>query len=207
MTNAEPSTSPPAVAEYVNAKIAPRFHEQVRAAEQRLTAAQRELDDLRAAEGTIVWEVTGPPASVCYVNVANGVMTVSDRPAAEPLMSVSQSTADWGRFTGELAQANVFAGDPRRPMGRARMDRLRAIKGALRFVLTGLADGGSWSCTLYLGAGPRPAEPQTTITIPVDVVGKIQSGQLDPQMAFMQGQVKFAGDPGLAMQLGMALFM
>src|SRR5438445_11923031 len=123
MVNAEQPSAPPSVAEYVSAKIAPRFHEQVRTAEQRLTAAQRELDDLRAAAGTIVWEVTGPPEAVCYVSVADGVMTVTDRPASEPLMTVSQSAADWARFTGELAQANVFAGDPRRPMGRARMDR------------------------------------------------------------------------------------
>jgi len=205
MTDAEKTAIPPPLGEFLRAQIAPRFGELVHAVEQRLAAAQRELDDLRAAAGTIAWEVDGAPPAVCYANITGGTMTVADRPLGEPLMTVAQSDADWARFSGGMA--GLFGGDSRRPLGRARIERIRALKGALRFVLTGLSDGGTWSCTLYFGSGPRPAEPQTTITIPADMVAKIQAGQMDPQVAFMQGQVKLAGDMGLAMQLGMALFM
>jgi hypothetical protein len=205
MTDAESTPAVPRLDDYLRGQVAPRFLQLLRAAEHRLAAAQREVDDLRGAAGTIAWEVSAPSPVVCYVNLADGEMTVADRPSTEPFMTVSQTEADWSRFTSSLAA--LFGGDPRRPLGRARIERLRALKGAVRFVLTGFQDGGSWTCTLSFGSGPRPSEPQSTVTLAVDVVGKIQSGALEPQVAFMQGQVKLSGDPGLPMQLGMALFM
>jgi len=205
MTDAPNTTIPPPLDEYLRANVAPRFRELVSGVEQRLAAAQRDLDDLRAAAGTIAWEIGGETPTVSYVNIANGEMTVAAQPASAPFMTVSQSAADWARFTGGMA--GLFGADSRRPLGRARIERVRAIKGAIRFVLTGLPDGGTWTCTLHFGTGPRPAEAPTTVTLAADVVTKMQSGQLEPQMAFMQGQVKLSGDPGLAMQLGMALFL
>lgn len=205
MTDAETKPQVPLLDEYLRNQIAPRFRQLVSAAAQRVAAAQRELDDLRAADGTMTWEITGSPAAVCHINIAGGEMTVADQPAAEPFMTVVMADADWARFASGMA--GLFGGDTRRPFGRSRIERVRAVKGAVRFVLTGLQDGSSWTCTLCFGPGPRPAEPQTTVTLAADVVAKIQAGQLDPQVAFMQGQVKLSGDPGLAMQLGMALFL
>ena len=192
---------------YLREHIAPRFHAVVNAAEQRVTAAQRDLDDLRAAAGTMRWEVTGPAPATCFVNIANGEMKVEDHPLADPFMTISQSEADWARFTAGMAHTGFLSGQVRRPLGRSRIERLRAVRGALRFVLTGLPDGNAWTFTLCFGAGPRPAEPQTTVTVPADLVPKIQSGQIDPQLAFMQEQVKISGDLSLAMQLGTALFL
>lgn len=205
MTESQTGESTPKIDAYLRERIAPRFREMVRAAEQRVAAAQRELDDLRGATATLAWEIAGAAPVACYLNIANGEMTVAEQPAAEPLMTVSQSDADWARFA--TGMSGFLGGDRRRPLGRARIDRLRTVKGAVRFVLTGLPDGGAWTCTMYFGSGPRPREPQTTVTLTADIVGKIQAGQLDPQAAFMQGQVRIAGDMGLAMQLGMAMFM
>lgn len=204
MSETQPASAP-SLETYLQTKVTPRFGEQMRAAEQRLAEAQREVDDLRAASGTIAWQITGPSPAVAYVNIADGEMRVAEQPQAEPFMTISQSAADWERFTtGALP---MMGGTTRRPFGRARIDRVRALKGGIRFVLTELPDGASWTCTLYFGTGSRPAEPQTTVTISADLVDKIQSGQVQPQIAFMQGLIRITGDPALAMQLGMALFM
>lgn len=205
MTEAGPTSDVPRLDEHLRNHVAPRFRQLVSAAAQRVVNAQRELDDLRAATGTMTWEVTGNAPAVCHINIANGEMTVADQPATEAFLTVVLAEADWARFAGGMA--GLFGGDQRRPLGRSRIEHVRAVKGAIRFVLTGLQDGSSWTCTVHFGPGPRPAEPQTTVTLAADVVAKIQAGQLDPQVAFMQGQVKLSGDPGLAMQLGMALFL
>jgi hypothetical protein len=202
-----PNQTPAALDGYLREHIAPRFRDLVNAAEQKVTTAQHDLEDLRAATGTMLWEVTGPTPATCFVNIADGEMKVEDHPLADPFMTISQSEADWARFTAGVAHTGFLSGQARRPLGRSRIERLRGVRGALRFVLTGLPDGGTWTFTLCFGAGPRPAEPQTTITVPADLVPKIQSGQIDPQLAFMQGQVKISGNLGLAMQLGTALFL
>src|SRR5215470_3667405 len=184
MSDSEQTAAVPSLQDYLQTSVAPRFAELVRGAEQRQAAAQRELDDLRAASGTMAWEISGAAPARCYVNIAAGVMTVATEPSAEPFMTVSQSADDWVRFTSSMA--GLFGGDPRRPLGRSRIERVRAIKGAVRFVLSGLPDGSAWTCTLYFGNAPRPAEPQTTVTMAAELVSQIQAGKLDPQVAFMQ---------------------
>jgi len=205
MSNSADAPSIPTLESFLRAEVTPRFQELVDTAEGKVAAAQKELEDLRAAKGTMAWEIEGPSPTVRYVNIIDGAMTVAAEGLEPPFMIVAQSEADWARFTGGMA--GLFGADNRRPFGRSRIDRVRSLKGAVRFVLTGLPDGSSWSCTLYFGPPPRPTEPQTTVSLSADLVKQIQSGQLNPQMAFMQGQLKMTGDAGLAMQLGMALFL
>lgn len=193
------------VAEQLRARVASRFEQVTGDLQKRLEALQREVADLRAARGSVHFEVDGVGAA--YLNLADGRMLVEDVPLDAPFMAVVLSEPDWRRFADGTVSSGLLGGPAgERPLGQSRIQRVRAIKGVVRFVLTGLADG-DWTVTTYFGEVARPSSPQTTITVAADVAEKLQRGELNPQMAFMQGQVRMEGDAGLAMQIGMALMM
>jgi putative sterol carrier protein len=193
----------PTLAAVLNEKVAPRFAQVLSDAQRRLEALQREVDDLRAARGTLQWEVDG--LGTCYLNVDGGQVAVADAPLEAPFMTIALSRADWDRFASGAVAPGMMSGN-RQGLGESRVQRLKALKGSVRFVVSGFADG-EWTSTIHFGAGPRPEQPQTTIRINAEAAEKMQRGELNPQMAFMQGQVRLEGDAALAMQVGMAMAM
>jgi len=197
-------SSVPSVEEFLAQRVAPRFAEQVRDLEKRLAELERQLADLRAAEGTIAWRIEGPETVVRYANFAGGEMRIASEPTHPPLMTIVQTQEDWARFAGGLPVP--LGADPRRPLGKSRVERIKTVSGTVRFVLTGI-EGVDWSCLVVFGNASLEGEPRVTITIPAATVAELQQGKLDPQAAFMQGRIKIAGDMGFAMQLGMTLFL
>lgn len=194
----------PTLQEFLKTRVAHKFSEMVAKADQRLAQARREVEDLQAATGTVAWEVGDPEPARWFANLAGGQMTVSEQPAGDPFMVVTLSAADWKRLAADTPAGMFTEND--RPFGKTRIDRVRGVKGSMRFVLTDLPGGGDFTVTLHFG-GERLAEPKATVQVPADVVRKIQSGALNPQAAFMQGQMTLIGDMAFAMQLGMALFL
>jgi hypothetical protein len=79
--------------------------------------------------------------------------------------------------------------------------------GSVQVVVTGAPGGdGKWHLLLDDGvvteaaAGTRPA-PDLTLTIGYPEGEAMAAGDLDPSVAFMQGRMKTAGDPGLVLDL------
>jgi len=87
----------------------------------------------------------------------------------------------------------------------AQKAKIKGINAVIQVVLTG-EDGGEYYMTLADGAFStakgKADSPNMTITQAVGDWREINSGRLNPQMAFMSGKIKVSGDMSLAMKLG-----
>ena len=83
--------------------------------------------------------------------------------------------------------------------------KIKDINAVIQFVLTG-DDGGDYYIDLKDGefqvAKGKADNAKLTITQSVEDWRKVNSGELNPQMAFMSGKLKISGDMSLAMKLG-----
>lgn len=77
------------------------------------------------------------------------------------------------------------------------------INSTYKFVVSGDA-GGTWFVDLTVPGGAittEDKEAKCTVTITDENLVAIVNGKLNPQMAFMSGKLKVAGDMGLALKL------
>jgi putative sterol carrier protein len=56
----------------------------------------------------------------------------------------------------------------------------------------------------HFGTAPVPSEAKTRIRVDAEVYRDLRSGALDPQLAFMNQQIRVEGDMQAAMQLALA---
>ena len=189
---------------FLREHVAPRARRRIEELRDHIGRLERELQDRLAAEATIQLELEGSGGGTWYLTLRDGDMQVVDRPAELPLMHVSQTREDWEA----LARAQLATGGGGAPSGadltRTRVERLRMLDGALRFLL--VTDEGDRVVTVRFGTSDAPA-PRCTLRLRADDARRLQTAELTPQAAFLQGLVKIEGDLAFAMQVGAALFL
>lgn len=169
----------------------------------KIAMLQKDLDERLGAEATIKLELAGDGGGTWYVNVKNGEATIDPSPAGEPILAIYQ-TVDAFRRGAAAGGGGLGGPGQQQDLTKSRVARMKAIKGSVEFRVTE-AEGGDLSVILCFGGVPKPETAQATITVKAADAKKMSTGELNPQVAFMQGALKISGDAAFAMQLGMAM--
>jgi hypothetical protein len=171
-------------------------------------AAQRALEGMRQVDATLRFDVRGAGGGTWYVNLAQGRASAGDAPAQPPFLRIEIDGADFEPLWREAGD-NVLGflggvsgmGAPIK-LTRGRVEQISALKGALRFQLTG---EGGFQLVARLGVDADEAPPQGSIRVDTQAYRELRAGRLQPQDAFLAGQIQIEGDMQLAMQLALAV--
>ena len=162
---------------------------------------------MRAVDATIRIEVEGPDGGTFFLNIEGGLMSPGDRAAHRPFLTVIQDRRAFERVAREAGDSALavlgglsgLAGEI--VLTRARVESLSAVNALVCFEVTG-EEG--FALRTHFGSAPMPAEPQTRITVAEQAYRQLREGALDPQLAFMNEQIRVEGDLQPAMQLALA---
>jgi len=183
---------------FLRDQVAPRVARQIEELRGEIERLHRELADRLTAEATIALVLEGSGGGTWYLNLRDGHMTVADQPAAPPLVSVHQTRSDWEVLASAAGGGTPMGGD----LTASRIERLRAIRGTLEFRLA----TGDGERRVEVRLGTDGSGSRCTLSLRAEDALRLQSGELRPEAAFIQGLVKLQGDVTLAMQLGAVLF-
>ncbi len=184
-----------------------QFNAVLREQERAVETAQRVLDGMRGVDASIRVEIRGEGGGTFFLNIAAGRLTPGDAPVHPPFLTLVQDLHSFERFAAELGGSalgflGALSGMAREMrLTRARLDLLAGVSGSLRFEMRG--EGGFVLLT-HFGVSPLPAEPSTKIAVDRSAYHALRAGELNPQDAFLSGQIHVEGDMQLAMQLALA---
>ncbi|HTY18778.1 MAG TPA: SCP2 sterol-binding domain-containing protein [Myxococcota bacterium] len=176
--------------------------------EQAASSAQRALEEMRAVDASIGFEVRGPGGGSWFVDVERGRSRAVDAPSHPPFLQIAIDREHFEPLWREAGD-NVLGflggvsgmGAPIK-LTRGRVEQIAALDGTLGFELTG---EGGFRLLARLGAGAPSEPPQTSIRVDAAAYRELRSGALAPQDAFLAGKIAVEGDMQLAMQLALAV--
>lgn len=145
-------------------------------------------------ELTAVFEITGDGGGTYGLRAAGArIDALRGDQIANPNMRVVMSYDDWHAFAESGATDQFVDYVSRRKVGV-----VQGLKGTVRIELT-RSDGSIWQSTTIFGGHDEPA---VTLRMTNDDYRAMLSGELNGQMAFMTGKLKFEGSLPLLMQVG-----
>jgi hypothetical protein len=204
-TSSTPQLTPES---FFKEKVASQFGRRIDDLRRQIMSLEQQLQERLAAQATVRVVIEGEDGGTWHLNVNKGEMTVTADPAFPPFMTVYQPRAYFDWAASMAADTGLFGPGARNNQGeltKSRIERLKLLKGLIQFAFTNLPDGSEQSFCIQLGEGERPAMPQTVLSIKAEDAQKIARGEINPQMAFLNGTIKVTGDMALAMQFGAAM--
>lgn len=202
--------TPPAPATFFAERFPAQMNRQLAEQEDAAATAQRALEGMRGVDATLRFDLRGPGGGTWYVNFAGGRASAGPAAAHPPFLSIVLDREHFEPLWREAGD-NVLGflggvsgmGAPIK-LTRTRVEQIEAVKGALLFELTG---EGGFRLVAHLGGEPPAADapPATAVRVDTQAYRALRSGALQPQDAFLAGQIQVEGDMQLAMQLALAV--
>lgn len=124
---------------------------------------------------------------------AGETLAVLPSPPDQPDMLISQSYADWAKSV-EAGAADMVVDY----IQRRKVAVVKGLRGTVAIELT-RSDGSLHETTVVFGG---QTEPAVTIQMTTEDYRDMMSGELNGNMAFMMGKLKFEGSLPLLMQVG-----
>lgn len=185
-----------------------RTLEKQRAAASGDPAAARMLEEMEAVRTAIVVQIdSGDTLHRHAFEIDRGVMRSVVTPERLPFLILGHSLEDFSDIRRECGDSLLGflgglagLGDEMR-LTSQRVRSLRELNGSLVFERVG--PGGF---VLFASFGIETPEPEPRATIRLDeaVYAQLRSGELDPQEAFLGGQIELEGDMEMAVGLALA---
>lgn len=175
--------------------------------ERAVEAARRVLEGMRAVHATIRADVRGEGGGTFFLNVSGGRVTPGERPTHPPFLTLVLEQSSFDRFLAEVGGSALgFLGAlsglaQEMKLTQARIDGLAGLQGTVRFEVRG---PGGFHLLSHFGAGEPSEAPATSISVERSAYADLRAGRLNPQDAFLSGQIQVDGDLQLAMQLALA---
>ena len=140
-----------------------------------------------------IYEITGEGGTYA-LRIAGGKIEVlpSDQ-LTNPDLRVVMSYDDWRSFAESDATDMLVD-----YMSRRKAAVVQGLKGTVQLELE-RSDGSIWQCATIFGG---QAEPAVTLRMTNEDYKAMLNGELNGQMAFMTGKLKFEGSLPLLMQIG-----
>jgi len=187
-------------------------------ADQRKTAAENKaaaqvLEEMEAVRASIVVEVVdgsvartdAPSLRVAY-DIDRGEMKWVNDPKRTPFLLLAHSRDDFENLRRECGDSLLGflgglagLGDEMR-LTSQRVRSLRELEGGIVFDRVG---SGGFALHAHFGTEHPRTTPRATIRLDESTYARLRAGELDPQDAFLAGDVELEGDEGLAIELAL----